>query len=448
MRSQQSPLSSSFLAFRQPQQRQIAGICLALAAITFAVFGQTLWHGFINYDDNDYVYDNPVVTQGLTFKGIGWAFAGSHAANWHPLTWLSHMLDCQVYGLHPGGHHFTSVLLHAATVIAFFLVLRQMTSALWRSAFAAALFAIHPLRVESVAWVAERKDVLSGFFFILAIGSYVRFARHPWSLARYGLVVLLFGMGLMCKPMLVTLPMVLLLLDYWPLQRVTAQKFPILVIEKLPLLGLSAISCLVTLLAQRGAIQSTQIYSLPLRFGNALVTGIGYLGQWIYPAGLALFYPYPLEGPPAWKVGLAVFVLTGFCAAAWRWRRSQPWLLVGWVWYLIMLLPVVGIIQVGGQAHADRYTYLPQIGIAVAGTWLMAEWGAKLHLSRTGIGGLMVVVLGALIICARNQTAYWRTSETLWTHTIQCTIDNDVACYNLGDALDQKGWTDEAIIQY
>ena len=190
-----------------------------LAAITFAVFGQTLRHEFVNFDDNEYVYDNPVVARGLTLKGIVWAFTRVHASNWHPLTWLSHMLDCQLYGLHPGGHHLTNVLLHTATVIALFLVLRQMTGALWRSAFVAAVFAIHPLRVESVAWVAERKDVLSGLFFMLTIGAYVRYARRPWSPARYGLVMLLFAMGLMCKPMLVTLPLVLLLLDYWPLQR-------------------------------------------------------------------------------------------------------------------------------------------------------------------------------------------------------------------------------------
>ena len=216
-----------------------------LAAITFAVFGQTLRHEFVDFDDNDYVYENPVVARGLTLKGIVWAFTRVHSANWHPLTWLSHMLDCQLYGLHPGGHHLTNVLLHTATVIALFLVLRQMTGALWRSAFVAAVFAIHPLRVESVAWVAERKDVLSGLFFMLTIGAYVRYARRPWSLARYGLVVLLFAMGLMCKPMLVTLPLVLLLLDYWPLQRVEPRKLSGLVLEKLPLLALSAAACVV-----------------------------------------------------------------------------------------------------------------------------------------------------------------------------------------------------------
>ena len=266
------------------------------------------------------MYENPVVARGLTFKGIVWAFTSIHAANWHPLTWLSHMLDCQLYGLHPGGHHLTNVLLHTATVIALFLVLRQMTGAFWRSAFVAAVFAIHPLRVESVAWVAERKDVLSGLFFMLTIGAYVRYARRPWSLARYGLVVLLFAMGLMCKPMLVTLPLVLLLLDYWPLQRVEPRKLSGLVLEKLPLLALSAASCVTTLLAQHEAIQSAGSFSLPYRLGNALATCMVYLGQMVWPAGLAVFYPFPHNGLPAWEVALAGTLLAGLsvvtCVAA------------------------------------------------------------------------------------------------------------------------------------
>ncbi len=365
MTGQPSPLKVPAGAGRREQRWRVAVLCLTLAAITFAVFGQTAGFGFVNYDDNDYVYDNPVVARGLTLKGIVWAFS-CHASNWHPLTWLSHELDCQLYGLNPSGHHLTNVLLHTATVIALFLVLRQMTGALWRSAFVAAVFAIHPLRVESVAWVAERKDVLSGLFFMLTIGAYVRYARRPWSPARYGLVVLLFALGLMCKPMLVTLPVVLLLLDYWPLQREESRKLSGLVLEKLPLLALSAASCVVTLLAQNGAIQSTELYSMPMRYANALVSGMVYLGQMVWPAGLAVFYPYPHNGLPAWEVALAGMLLAGLSAGAWGRRRKQPWLLVGWLWYLVMLLPVVGVIQVGGQAHADRYTYLPQIGIYVA----------------------------------------------------------------------------------
>jgi len=419
---------------------RVPAVCLALAAITLAVFGQTLRHEFIAYDDNDYVYDNPMVAGGVTLKGIRWAFS-FHAANWHPLTWLSHMLDCQLYGLHPAGHHLTNVLLHTATVIALFLVLREMTGAFWRSAFVAAVFAIHPLRVESVAWVAERKDVLSGLFFMLTIGAYVRYARRPWSWGRYGLVLLLFALGLMSKPMLVTLPLVLLLLDYWPLQRKEAAGK--LVLEKLPLLALSAASCAATLLAQSNAMQLTGRFTMPVRLGNALMTSVIYLGQMVWPAGLALLYPFPDNGAPTWEMALAGTLLAGLSALAWGERRTRPWLLMGWVWYLVMLLPVVGIIQVGEQAHADRYTYLPQIGIYVAVTWLVAGWAGK-RLAA----GLMAVVIAVLMACAWQQAAYWQNSETLWTRTIACTTSNCIAQVNLGTALREMGKADEAMIAY
>jgi protein O-mannosyl-transferase len=441
-------MSSIEMSSRRVLRWRAPAVCLVLAAITFAVFGQTLTHGFIDFDDNLYVYDNPVVAGGLTLKGIVWAFTGMHASNWHPLTWLSHMLDCQLYGLNPGGHHLTNVLLHIATVIALFLVLRQVTGAFWRSAFVAAVFAIHPLRVESVAWVAERKDVLSGLFFMLTIGAYVRYARRPWSWGRYGLVLLLFALGLMSKPMLVTLPVVLLLLDYWPLRRVEPRKLSGLVLEKVPLLALSAASCVATLLAQHEGIQSVGSFSLPDRLANALAACMVYLGQMVYPAGLAALYPYPHNGLPTWEVVLGGVLLVGLSAfASWQ-RRTQPWILVGWLWYLAMLLPVAGIIQVGDQAHADRYTYLPQIGICVAVTWLVAEWVAKWRVSRVTIGGLMIGVVGVLTVCAWKQAAYWKNGETLWTHTLACTTDNYVARYNLGNALRQAGRTDEAITQF
>jgi tetratricopeptide (TPR) repeat protein len=449
---------------QEDQRRRVAGICLALAAVTFAVFGQTLQHEFVGLDDNEYVYENPVVARGLTFKGSIWAFTHVHSSNWHPLTWLSHMLDCQLYGLHPGGHHLTNVLLHIATVIALFLVLRQMTGTLWRSAFVAAVFAIHPLRVESVAWVAERKDVLSGLFFMLTIGAYARYARHARETlsppcgeragrgACYGLVVLLFAMGLMCKPMLVTLPLVLLLLDYWPLQRKeTAGK---LALEKLPLLALSAASCAVTLLAQGRAIQSIKSFSPPVRFGNALIACKVYLDQMVHPAGLAVFYPFP-HVLSARRVALAGIVLAGFSIVAWVWRRKQPWLITGWLWYLVMLLPVVGIIQVGAQAHADRYTYLPQIGIYVALTWLVAEWSAKwgagwLHDGplRVALAVFMTGVIAVLMVCAWRQTAYWQNSEVLSTRALACTTDNDFAHFILGNTLLDKGNVDKAINQF
>lgn len=431
---------------RSPKERrQTALICLALAAITFAVFGQTLHHGFVNFDDRDYVYENPTVSRGLTAGGMAWAFS-FHAYNWHPLTWLSHMLDCQMYGMRPGGHHLTSILLHAASAIALFLILRQMTGAGWRSAFVAAVFAIHPLRVESVAWVAERKDVLSGLFFMLTIAAYVWYVRQPRRPWRYGLVALLMALGLMCKPMLVTLPLVLLTLDYWPLQRMeSAGK---LVREKLPLLALSAASCLMTLLAQDKAIQSIQSYSLTARLANALVSCADYLRQMVFPAGLAVFYPYPPGGIPAWEAVCSGGLLIGIFAAAWALRRAQPWLWAGWLWYLIMLLPVVGIVQVGGQAHADRYVYLPQIGIYLALTWSAGFAAKQWRITEPVLGCLAIGVIGALMICSWKQTTYWRNSETLWTHTIACTADNELAHYNLGIALDEQGKLDEAMAQY
>jgi tetratricopeptide (TPR) repeat protein len=449
MTSRQPSAEADSRASGWAQRWQTPGICLGLAAITFAVFGQTLTHEFVDFDDSEYVYDNPVVARGLTRQGIVWAFTRAYAANWHPLTWLSHMLDCQLYGLHPGGHHLSNVLLHTATVIALFLVLRQMTGAFWRSAFVAAVFAIHPLRVESVAWVAERKDLLSGLFFMLTIGAYVRYARRPWSLARYGLVVLLFAMGLMCKPMLVTLPLVLLLLDYWPLQRVERGKLSGLVLEKLPLLALSAASCVATVVAQTRAIQLAESYSMPVRFANALVACMVYLGQMLWPAGLAVLYPFPHNGAPAWEVALAGMLLASLSMVAWGERRTRPWLLIGWVWYLVMLLPVMGIIQVGRQAHADRYTYLPQIGIYVAVTWLAAEWQVRWLRHgplRVALGGLTTAVLVALMVCAWRQTAHWQNSETLWTRALACTTDNDMAQNNLGNVLYQKGKVDEAIV--
>jgi hypothetical protein len=425
------------------QRWHVPAVCLVLTAITFAVFGRTLGSEFVNYDDGYYVYNNPMVARGLTLKGISWAFTGVHVDNWHPLTWLSHMLDCQLYGLNPAGHHLTNILLHTAAVISLFLVLRQMTGALWRSAFVAAVFAIHPLRVESVAWVAERKDVLSGLFFILTMGAYVRYVRLPWSPARYGLVVVLFALGLMCKPMLVTLPVVLLLLDYWPLQRLDPRKFSGLLMEKLPLLALSAASCIVTFLAQYGAMQLFPIPA-PTRIANASVVPMIYLRQMLCHTGLAVLYPYPLHGRPLWEVAFAGTLLAGVSVVVWGVRRKQPWLLVGWLWYLVMLLPVVGIIQVGRQAHADRYTYLPQIGVYLAITWLVAQW----RMNRAVLGSLMSGVVAVLMVCAWKQAAYWKDSETLWTHTIDCTSGNGVAHYNLGIALDRQERLDEAIEHY
>jgi len=437
-------------------RRMVLGVCIFLAVIVWVVFGQTLHHEFVNFDDDYYVYENPEVAHGLTLPGIVWTFTHVYANNWHPLTWISHMLDCQFYGLNPGGHHLTNILLHTTAVILLFLILRQMTGALWRSAFVAAVFAIHPLRVESVAWVAERKDVLSGVFFMLTIGAYVRYARCPWSPARYGLVVFLFALGLLCKPMLVTLPFVLLLLDYWPLNLVAPSPdrrnhSPIprrLILDKLPLLGLAAASSLVTLFAQKEAIQSFEQIPLPLRVDNALISYVTYLGQMFWPSGLAVLYPFPANGRPLSEVIPALVLLLSITMGVFLLRKLRPYLLTGWLWYLIMLVPVIGILQVGIQTNADRYTYLPQIGLYLLLTWAAAGLCAEWRHRRAVLGGCSAVILAALIFCAHTQTSYWRNSESLWTHTLACTSDNFTAHNNLGNALLQKGKIPEAITNF
>lgn len=414
-------------------------ICLALAAMVFGVFGQTVSYEFIDYDDPGYVYENPMVVRGLTGPGVAWAFTSFYGDNWHPVTWLSHMLDCQIYGLHPGGHHLTSVLLHAVTAVLLFLVVRQLSGALWRSAFVAAVFAIHPLRVESVAWVSERKDVLSALFFVLTIAAYVRYARGPRTWPRYGLVMLLFVLGLMCKPMLVSLPLILLLLDFWPLRR--GESWLKLAVEKIPLLALSLVSGVVTLVAQHGAIQSGGSFAFPLRLGNALASTFTYLQEIVWPVGLVLYYPVAPHGIPAQQVILSGVVVAAISALAVWLRRKQPWLLMGWLWYLVMLMPVLGLVQVGGQAHADRYTYLPQIGIYLAVTWCLAESQA----SRAVLGGLAAGALGMFFFCAWQQTSIWQNSETVWSYTLANTTDNDVACENMGVLRMRQGKLEEAM---
>lgn len=427
-----------------PPWRWTWAVCLALAAITFAVFGQTVDHQFVNFDDAIYVVNNSIVSRGLTWKGAAQVFTGLNSGNWHPLTMLSHMLDCQIYGLHPAGHHLSNVLLHAAAAIALFLVLRSMTGAFWRSAFVAAVFAIHPLRVESVAWVAERKDVLSGLFFSLTIGAYVHYARRPWSSANYALIAFVYALGLMCKPMLVTLPLVLLVLDFWPLQRLRPPFLRRRIAEKLPLLALAALVCAATLQAQSKAIHAAEIYSIPARLANALISSIIYLRQIFWPSGLAVLYPFPRNGTPAGEIVLAGVLFLGISTLVWRERGARPWLLAGWAWYLVMLIPVAGIIQVGRQGHADRYTYLPQIGISIAVTWLVAEW----RLRRAFLGSLIVGVIAVLMAVAWKQTTYWQDSVTLWTRALACTTDNETAHNNLGTALLDEGKPEEAQRQF
>jgi tetratricopeptide (TPR) repeat protein len=456
-------------------RRAIVVISILLAAIVWAVFGRTVHHAFVNFDDDVYVYKNPKVAGGLNSRSIVWAFTHVHSSNWHPLTWLSHMLDCQVYGLKPGGHHFTNILLHTATVILLFLLLREMTSvrrgvepslppstALWCSAFVAAVFAIHPLRVESVAWVAERKDLLSGLFFVLTLMAYVkgnpkselaseqpRLSGFRFRISFGFLTLLFFALALMSKPMVVTLPFVLLLLDYWPLERFPASgerqiPWPLLV-EKIPLFALSGAICLTTLFAQKEAMSSL---SLPTRIGNALVSYVVYLKQMFYPANLAVFYPYPDGGVDKSKIVMAILLLLTVSIVVVVFRRTRPWLLVGWLWYLGTLVPAIGILQVGSQSQADRYTYLPQIGLYFALTWTVADLCARRRRWRFVAGGLGVAILCALIFCARAQTAYWRNSESLWAHALDCTSGSLTAHINLGNALAESGRTDEAMVHY
>jgi protein O-mannosyl-transferase len=444
-------------------------VCLALIAITWLVFGQTLGHDFVNFDDHVYVYENPRISQGITLDGVIGVFAHLHARNWHPLTSISHMLDCQLFGLNAGGHHFTNVLLHTIAVLLLFLVFHQMTGGFWQSAFVAALFAIHPLHIESVAWISERKDVLSADFFMLTLWAYLRYARGP-SVGRYALVVFFLGLGLISKPMLVTLPFVLLLLDYWPLKRtcdqnpelrnprsqvdtrwrVTGGRIFTLVLEKVPLLALSTFSCAATLLAQSNSQATGGLDQLPFtwRFNNAVITYVAYIWQMIWPTRLAVFYPHPNDQLPFWQVILAITFLIVCSLLAILLRKQLPYILTGWFWYIGMLVPVIGLVQVGEQARADRYTYLPQIGLYVIIAWAVADLTRSYRNHRLVVAVAAPAAIAALTVCAFVQTSYWKNSETLWTHALAVTSDNDVAHNNLGYLSMRRGELDEAISHF
>jgi len=424
-------------------------VCAFLALAVLAVFGQTAGFEFVSYDDRQNVYENPVVRQGLSIQSVGWAFAHAQGVNWIPLTTLSHILDCQMFGLRAGGHHLVNVLLHAATAVLLFLALRQMTGSLWRSAFVAALFAVHPLRAESVAWVSERKDVLSGLFFMLALGAYVRQARRP-SRAGPIVVFIWFALGLLAKSMVATLPFVLLLLDYWPLERLhNRAEFLRRLREKIPLLALSAGGCLAAALAPGLVVMDAHRLPLLERIGNAVVSYVVYLGQMVFPAGLATPYPNPPSGQPPGKACLALVLLAAITAGVVACRKKRPYLLAGWLWYLGMLFPVIGIVQISADAaHADRYTYLPGIGLAMAVTWAAADASAGWKHRRLVLGGLTMAVIGALAVCGHIQTSYWRDEESLWTRALACASNNSVALNNMGNLLVKRGKLDEAIAQY
>lgn len=421
-------------------------ICIFLAVITFLVFGRTLRHEFINYDDNLYVTANPLVIRGLTLHGVFRVFTHFETRFYTPLTMLSHMADCQFYGLRPGLHHLTNVILHAVTAVLLFLVIRRLTGATWRSAFVAGVFAVHPLHVESVAWVAERNDVLSGVFFGLTVGAYLHYTRRPGSVARYSLVTALFICGLLSKPTLVMLPVVLLILDYWPLGRF-AQGATRLVMEKIPLLALSAGAGVLAYLAEGKSVASLQAHPLSSRIANALVSCVVYLRQMVWPSNLAIFYPRPADGLPAWEVIGAFAVLAGISVVVFVARKRCPYLMAGWLWYLAMLAPAAGIVQIGEFAHADRYTYLSQIGLYLALTWGAVDMARALRLGHAPAvaGGVSII---ALAVCSAEQVAWWRDSESIFRRALECTTGNYVACNNLGLALAGKGHDVEAIAIY
>jgi protein O-mannosyl-transferase len=417
-----------------------------LAALVWIVFGQTIHDDFVDYDDLDYVTKNAQVARGLSWEGIAWAFTHFHSSNWHPLTWISHMVDCQIYGLDPWGHHFTNVLVHSANAILLFFLVRQLTGRLWPAAFVAAIFAIHPLRVESVAWVSERKDVLSGLFFMLTLMAYVRYARAP-NRSRYLAVVIFFVMGLMSKPMVVSVPLILLLLDYWPLNRLEPNRrgLWLMIREKLPLLALALVSSVLTVFAQRGSIQPITHISLPQRMSNAAISYLDYLRDLFWPKDLAVLYPWTSEirlQPPVIAFSLLLLLVASIAVIMLRQRR---YLVTGWFWYLIMLLPAIGIVHVGNQSHADRYTYMPQIGIYLMLAFAAVELCARWRFMRAPIIAITATGIIALTFSARIQASYWQDSETLWRHAIAATTDNIIAEGNLGLALHWKGNDREAM---
>ena len=428
-------------------------VCVLLVFATMGVYWPATGHDFVILDDPEYVTDNPWVREGFSPEGLRWAFASSHAANWHPLTWLSHMLDCQLYGLVPGAHHLTSVALHAINALLLFILLRVTTAGFWSSAAVAALFALHPLRVESVAWVSERKDVLSGLFWLLTMLLWVSYAQKP-KLGRYLLVALSMALGLMAKSMLVTLPLVLLLTDLWPLKRWRVGGVPLgrLLLEKLPLLGLSLAAGVVVLLAQQASGATRTLDSLPLgaRLANALVATVRYLWKTIWPVDLAIDYPHAayLGGNlistlylPA--VGSAV-LLGAITFFALRKIEARPYLAVGWLWYAITLLPVIGIVQVGVQSMADRYTYLPLLGPTIAAVWGLAELATRRRAWRPLLAGVGVLALVGCAVLTHFQLRHWRDSVSLFEHAVRVTDSNYLAHNSLGKALIGRGDVDEA----
>jgi len=435
-------------------------LCLFLVVLTLAVYRQVQNFDFVNFDDHMYITENRHVKEGLTLKSTIWAFTTIHAANWHPLTWLSHMLDCQFFGMNSGRHHLTNLFFHITNSLLLFFVFRKMTGSSWQSGFVAALFALHPLHVESVAWVSERKDVLSAFFWMLTMWSYVWYVEHP-GINRYLLVLLFFILGLMAKPMLVTLPFVLLLLDFYPLSRFQFQQsddgnifqqrsiYLRLVLEKLPLFVLAAISSAVTLYAQKrgGAVMSLDVIPIKVRIANALVSYIKYIEKMIYPSELAVLYPF--QGMlPWWEITGAGLLLVSISFLAIRVIKQSPYYAVGWLWYIGTLVPVIGLVQIGRQSMADRYTYIPLIGLFIVIAWGVPEIVAQWRHRKILLTIFATVLLSILMTVTWKHLRHWGNSITLFEHTLEVTSNNYLAHNNLGVALDIQGRTQEAIDHY
>ncbi len=441
--------------------RRTAMICLLLALVTVSIYFPIRNHEFIDFDDLQYIAENPIVQGGITRAGIIWAFTTDLTGNWHPLTWLSHMLDCQMFGLDAGAHHMVNVGIHVINAILLLLVLRQMTGALWQSAFVAAVFALHPLHVESVAWASERKDVLSALFWILTMWAYVHYSKRP-GLKRYVPVVIFLALGLMAKPMLITIPFVLLLMDFWPLGRMgsapmsTSVKqtdrrpprsvthpadFTRLIVEKIPLFILSAASALVTLTVQSkgGAVTSVQKLSLGLRIENSLVSYVEYIAKTFWPTNLAVFYPHPLDALQTLVVLGAGLLLIIISAAVLITKLRYPFLITGWVWYLVTLLPVIGIIQIGGQAMADRYMYLPMIGLLIMVAWLVPSLLSHWKEKRSFMAAAAILAISSCALATSNQLSYWENDLTLFKHANAVTTNNYIADAHLGAALGKAG---------
>ena len=432
-------------------------IYVILALGTAGVFWQVRNCDFVGFDDDDYVAKNDHVKSGLTVEGTVWAFTANHSANWHPLTWLSHMLDCQLFDLNAGRHHLTNLFLHIANTLLLFAVLKRMTGAVWRSAFVAAAFAVHPLHVESVAWIAERKDILSTLFWMLTIGAYARYTERQGR-GWYVLTLAAFALGLMAKPMLVTLPFVLLLLDYWPLgrfefgERLKATKWADLyrlVVEKIPLFALSVVSCAVTVLVQHsyGAVASLSKLPIEARVLNAFIAYLKYIEKTFWPAGLAVYYPFPRFLSLVLAVAAAVLLLVTT-----RWiivlSRKHKYLPVGWLWYIGTLVPVIGVVQVGGQAWANRYSYIPLIGLFIIIAWAVPELLAKLPYRKIILGMSAVTVISALSVCTYHQLGYWQNKITLFNRVVEVTEDNYYAHLMLAGAFRSQGQLNEAIEHY